>query len=114
MAERDADEPGLAGVTIYADLNLNNQLDPHEPTAVTQRDNPFTERDESGVYSLFEMPAGFYIIREVVPEEFRQTFPEPFLCEATFCIGARAHGECRAWRFPGRVWISGTSRVIRR
>ena len=35
---RDAGELGLAGVTIYADLNWNGFLDRGEPSAVTQRD----------------------------------------------------------------------------
>lgn len=71
---RGANEPGLAGVTIYADLNLNAQFDANEPHAVTLADDPFTDFDEGGLYS-FEVEPGFYYVREVVPEGFRQTFP---------------------------------------
>lgn len=71
---RDQNEPGLAGVTIYADLNLNAQFDANEPHAMTLADDPFTDFDEGGLYS-FEVDPGFYYVREVVPAGFRQTFP---------------------------------------
>lgn len=71
-----ADEPLLAGVTIFADLNLNGELDRGEPSAVTQRDNPRTEQDETGRYEL-EVPVGDHLILEVQPRRFRQVFPNP-------------------------------------
>ena len=88
--QRDADEPGLAGVTIYVDENLNNQFDRDEPSAVTMRDNPGTLVDESGLYSIDDIEPGLVLVREVVPEGFEPTFPSFLLCEATFCVG-RAH-----------------------
>lgn len=72
--EHDLDEPGLAGVTIYADHNLNGRLDANEPSVVTAADDPVTDFDESGFYQL-ETQVGFQAIREVVPGGFRQTFP---------------------------------------
>jgi hypothetical protein len=72
---REGDEPGLAGVTIYADLNWNGVRDRGEPSAVTQRDLPETDFDESGLYTLINVPAGTQLIREVVPEGYQQTFP---------------------------------------
>lgn len=39
---RDEGEPGLAGVTVYVDLNQNGQLDAKEPFAVTMSDDPDT------------------------------------------------------------------------
>ncbi len=68
-------EPGLAGVTVYSDRNDNGRLDRGEPRAVTERDDPKTEADESGRYVLENIRAGDLVIREVVPPGYRQTFP---------------------------------------
>jgi Ca2+-binding RTX toxin-like protein len=68
-------EPGLAGVTIYADLNGNNMLDAGEPSTLTLPDNPATEIDETGMYWLADLPDGNYEIREVAPPGYRQTYP---------------------------------------
>ncbi len=74
---RDADEPGLAGVTIYSDTNYNALLDFNEPHTVTMADDPATDFDESGLYWL-DVEPGFHVVREIVPEGFRQTFPVNF------------------------------------
>ena len=87
---RDDGEPGLPGVRIYDDANLNNRFDRGEPTAITRRDDPNTPFNESGLYRLEGVEPGLALIREVVPDGFEQTFPEILLCEATFCVG-RAH-----------------------
>jgi Ca2+-binding RTX toxin-like protein len=69
-------EPGLAGVTLYLDLNNNAVLDSGEPTQVTAADNPSTPNiDETGQYSFNNLAPGTYILREVVPAGFSQTFP---------------------------------------
>nr|WP_247650145.1 Calx-beta domain-containing protein [Cylindrospermopsis raciborskii] len=69
-------EPGLAGVSIYLDLNNNGVLDTGEPTQVTAADNPSTTNiDETGQYSFTGVQPGTYIVREVVPSGFSQTFP---------------------------------------
>jgi len=72
---RDPDEPGLPGVTIYLDLNDNGVLNDGEPTTLTMEDNPDTDFDESGLYWLEELRPDTYVIREVVPDEFMQSFP---------------------------------------
>ena len=72
---RDSNESGLGGVAIYVDSNLNGQLDDGEPRTRTSRDDPATEVDESGFYSIELFKAGLYIVREVVPLGFEQTFP---------------------------------------
>lgn len=72
---RDPGEPGLAGVTIYMDLNDNGVLDDGEPTTLTMEDDPATDFDESGLYWLGGLRPGTYIVREVVPDGFMQTFP---------------------------------------
>ncbi|MEX2171743.1 MAG: SdrD B-like domain-containing protein [Pirellulales bacterium] len=83
---RDLNEPGLAGVTVYADLNGNGQLDfidldsgpglLFEPYTVTMADDPSTPNvDETGAYWLDDLDPGSYLIREVVPPGFVQSYP---------------------------------------
>jgi hypothetical protein len=64
--KRQPDEPGLPGVTIYLDLNKNGVLDVGEPRQVT---------DKSGNYKFLNLKAGTYVVREVVPDGYTQTFP---------------------------------------
>jgi protocatechuate 3,4-dioxygenase beta subunit len=71
----DPDEPGLPGVTIYLDLNGNGEFNEDEPHAVTMEDDPATDFDESGLYWLENLRPGTYFVREVVPDDFMQTFP---------------------------------------
>lgn len=74
--ERDPHELGIGGVIIYADLNNNNRLDPDEPQTRTMHEDPYTDFDEGGLYSLADLPAEQEIvIREVVPNGWVQTFP---------------------------------------
>jgi subtilisin-like proprotein convertase family protein/protocatechuate 3,4-dioxygenase beta subunit len=70
----DPGEPGLPGVTVYADLNHNGQLDAGEPSTVTVPDDPATlQVNESGRYWLPNLAPGTYEIREVVPSGYVQT-----------------------------------------
>ena len=71
----DQGERGLAGVTIYSDLNHNGVLDDFEPTTVTGGMDPATGLDEAGRYFLEGLEPGVHFIREVVPDGFTQTFP---------------------------------------
>ena len=73
--QREADEPGLSGVTIYVDLNFNSMFDEGEPHAVTMADDADTALDETGMYWIDGVDPGFYHLREVVPDGYRQTFP---------------------------------------
>ena len=74
--ERDSGEPGLAGVTIYLDQNNNGRLDDDERRTVSRSDDPSTDRvDETGMYEFADLPAGTWIVREVVPDGFQQTAP---------------------------------------
>ncbi|MCA9185751.1 MAG: VCBS repeat-containing protein [Planctomycetales bacterium] len=65
---RDTADRPLAGWTIYLDLNNNGQLDPNEPSTVT---------DNAGEYWFTEVPEGTYQVREVLPEDnsWYQTAP---------------------------------------
>lgn len=64
--QRDPDEGPLAGVTIFLDKNNDGVLDDDERSTTT---------DASGDYEFADLPAADYIVREVVPSGFAQTFP---------------------------------------
>ena len=62
---RDAGEAGISGVEIYLD-DGNGVLDAGETSVMTGID---------GSYSLPLSGAGTYVVREVIPSGFQQTFP---------------------------------------
>ena len=62
---RDLTEPGLAGWTIYADLDGDGMLGLREPSAITGADGSYT----------LSVPPGQHVIREVLQPGWRQTFP---------------------------------------
>ena len=62
----DPNEPGLAGVTVFADLNNNGALDPAEPSAIS---------DPGGNYSLVLTSPGMVLIRQVLPGGYAGTAP---------------------------------------
>ncbi len=73
---RERNEPALAGVVIYSDLNRNGQRDREEPWVRTSRDDPRTEEiDETGFYRLRGLRPGEHVVREVVPDGYEQTYP---------------------------------------
>ena len=73
---RDPGEPGLAGWTMYLDLNHNGILDANEPRTVTAADNLSTPNvDETGQYAFTHLEPGTYSVREVPQDNFTQTFP---------------------------------------
>ncbi len=73
---RDAGEPGMAGVTVYLDLNGNGVLDSgSEPERVTLADDPGTPEDEAGQYEFANLTPGDYQVREVVPSGYDATYP---------------------------------------
>jgi len=65
---RDPGEPGIAGVTI----TLNNGA---AGSTVTMPDDPNTKEDETGKYCFMMLAPGTYLIREVLPAGYQQTFP---------------------------------------
>ncbi len=87
---REDGEPGLAHITIFIDSNLNGEFDADDLTAVTMEDNPATEFNELGFYRFAGLGAGFYVVRERVPDIYQDTFPELLTCRAIFCNG-RGH-----------------------
>ena len=83
LADPDADgvlnqADGLAGWTIYLDLNNSGVLDDGEPTSVTQTDNPVTLFvNEAGLYSFVNLKPGAYTVAEVPQDGYVQTAPAP-------------------------------------
>ncbi|MCA9200754.1 MAG: hypothetical protein KDA87_24615, partial [Planctomycetales bacterium] len=75
--QQEPNEPGLAGVVIYSDLNFNGQWDRTEPYTITAEDNPDTLPDETGRYRLTGLTPGEHLIREILPDGYIQTFPLP-------------------------------------
>ncbi|HYO25409.1 MAG TPA: SdrD B-like domain-containing protein, partial [Lacipirellulaceae bacterium] len=63
---QDPNEPGLPGVTIYLDANGNGTLNDDEQSTVT---------GQGGAYSFTNLMAGTYVVREVIPAGYAQTFP---------------------------------------
>jgi len=62
----DRGEPGLADVIIFLDLNDNGVLEANEPSQLT---------NEQGQYVFSNLEAGTYVVREVVPTGYQQTYP---------------------------------------
>ena len=61
---RDANEPGLAGFTIYVDENLDGVMQPTEPRTVSASDDPMTtDVVETGGYSINDLSPGTYRVR---------------------------------------------------
>jgi hypothetical protein len=60
------DEPGVAGWTLFLDLNNDGTLDSGDPTAVS---------DAQGHYSFNNPPQGTYKVREVLKDGWTQTAP---------------------------------------
>jgi len=90
---RDALEGGLAGWTVYADLNRNGQLDDGEMTAVT---------NVNGRYALIGLRPGSYQVRIVQQTGYRRTSPGAGYRGVTLSAGevieARNFGEKRLKR----------------
>lgn len=71
---RDADEPGLSGVTLYLDMNDNGTLDAGEPSTASSVDLFYTPAvNEVGTYSFTHLARGAYSVREIVTPELEKT-----------------------------------------
>lgn len=64
----DANEPGIQGIVIYADVNNDCKIAVGEPAILT---------DGKGYYTIPNVPPGTYTIREVYQPGMVQTFPDP-------------------------------------
>ncbi len=76
---RSASERGLAGITVYLDLNNNDSPDPSEPQMKTSEDLYYTPTvDEAGTYSFTHLGTGTYTVRQVLPAVLSSTPPTQF------------------------------------
>lgn len=72
----DPGEPGLAGVTVYLDLNDDGQRNDDEPYVLSAEDDPTTTAiDETGVYALAGLDAGTYRVAQIPPAGYERTYP---------------------------------------
>lgn len=62
----EGSEPGVVGQTVFADYNNNRRLDAGEPRVLTNDD---------GYYELRGLNAGHYPIRQVIGQQWNQSFP---------------------------------------
>ncbi len=62
----DATESPMAGVTVYLDQNNDGQWQESEPSTTTAAD---------GAYHFSGLRPGTHLVREIVPENYRQTSP---------------------------------------
>ncbi len=64
--QRDANEPPLADWDVFIDLNVNGRFDAGEPQ---------TQTDQAGGYRFEDLPPGSYLVSELVPAHWEQTYP---------------------------------------
>jgi hypothetical protein len=92
----DTGEKGLIGVKVYIDTNKNGALDSGETSGAT---------DASGNFK-FNLPAGTYRIREVLPTGYAITAPAAEYFDVTLKAGQTAGGFAFA-DAPATASISG-------
>lgn len=82
---KDAGESGISGRTVYIDADNDSILDAGEKSTTT---------NASGVYTLSNLSAGTYKVREIVPGGWSQTFPtNNFGLNVTITTGQNATGK---------------------
>ena len=64
--QKDPGEPGMAGSTVFVDLDRDDVFDAGEPSTVTLAD---------GSYSFTDLSPGAYVVREVVSPGYERTYP---------------------------------------
>ena len=70
----NATEKGLAGITIYVDLNNNAALDLNEPRTLSSEDLYFTPTlNEAGSFSFSHLAIGTYTLRQIIPAVLSST-----------------------------------------
>jgi protocatechuate 3,4-dioxygenase beta subunit len=97
---KDPGEPGLAGWTVFVDLNNSGVLEANDPRAVT---------NAQGNYSLAGLAPGTYVLREVLQTGWTQTAPAAGFQTVTIDdISSRVtgidFGDFRLVSISGNVW----------
>lgn len=68
-------EPGVAQAQVYIDANNNARYDTGERIVTTSANIVGTPLDESGNFAFTGLGVGTYIVRQLLPLNFTQTFP---------------------------------------
>jgi len=76
--QRNDDESGLSGWTVYLDSNGNGQLDDSELSAVTTQDDPATPENEAGQYVFTGLDPGEYHVTILEQPGWTGTSPPSF------------------------------------
>ena len=63
----DAGEGGIGGAVVYIDLNNDGVFQPTEPNTISAAG--------TGAYTLADIDPGSYVVRQIAPTGFDQTFP---------------------------------------
>ena len=71
-------ETGLAGKSVYLDMNDNGQFDADEPLTKTVEDDPLTsDTDESGCFSFSNVEPGSHRVAPLIADGWSQVFQAP-------------------------------------
>jgi uncharacterized protein (DUF2141 family) len=81
---KDSGDAGLPGWAIYVDANNNSKYDRGERWTVTKRD---------GAYTLKNLAAGTYKLREIVRKNWIQTYPSTGYQSVTVTAGQAVTGK---------------------
>ncbi|WP_197455632.1 beta-propeller fold lactonase family protein [Stieleria neptunia] len=72
----DLGEVGIAGATVFVDLDADGTLDPGEPFAISMGDDPATtDQDEAGTYLVQGIADGEHTVVVLPPPGFELTNP---------------------------------------
>jgi hypothetical protein len=103
---RDSGEPALAGVRVYVDLNNLGYYKTGDPNQITSA---------SGAYTISGLSAGTYLVRQVLPAQFRQTLPGNGLAQHVTVPGSTSKlsgcnfGDTQTVRVSGFVYDDANS-----
>ena len=116
---RNADEPGLAGTTVYLDLNNNAVLDAGEPSLLTSSDLFYTPAvNEAGTYAFTHLAAGNYVVRMVLPDTLCATPAEQLVHSVTVATAQRVDnvntaGVYRTAQIRGTKFVDANRNLLR-
>ena len=96
---RDAGENGIKGVTVYVDANNNGKLDNGEKSTTT---------DVNGVFGFFNLLAGSYVVRQVLPSGDTQTAPTSGAGHTVSLSAGQAFTDADFADKPGAVTSGGS------
>jgi Ca2+-binding RTX toxin-like protein/protocatechuate 3,4-dioxygenase beta subunit len=112
---------GLAGWTIYLDLDNDGQLDDGEPRYVTTGDNLDTELDEAGLFTFDGLLPGTYVVREQYQNGWTQSLPGGEVLQQSFTVtlapgqtvDAIQFGNAESVSIHGTKWLDSNANGVR-